>query len=69
MVRSYGGRMFKINKAMGVFFSESSLSALTLSVPHFRRHLSSAFLFLFLFIYLFFNKLPLGKKFICKVKD
>ena len=48
MVRSYGVRIFKINKAMDVFFS------LTLSVPHFRRHLSSAFLFLFLFIYLIF---------------
>ena len=32
---------------------------LTLSAPNFRRHLSSA---------LFFNKLLIGKKFICKVE-
>ena len=34
---------------------------LTLSMPNFRRHLSSFFFFFF------FNKLSLAKKFICKV--
>ena len=37
---------------------------LTLSVPNFRQHLSSAFFF---FIF-YFNKLSFGKTFICKVE-
>ena len=48
---------------------------LTLSRPNFRRHLSSVFFFFFFFFCFFFvlfcfcfNKLLLGKKFICKVE-
>ena len=39
----------------------------TLSMPNFRRHLSSAFFFFFFFFF-FFNELSLRKKFICKVE-
>ena len=41
---------------------------LTLSAPNFRRHLSSAFFFFFLLLFFYFNKLSLGKTFICKVE-
>ena len=41
--------------------------SLTLSVPNFRLHLSSVFFLFFLsFFFFFFNKLSIGKKFICK---
>ena len=84
LARCYNGSLCKSNKAPVPF--DKSIKAKKkkkkkkLSLPNFRRHLSSVFFFFFFFFFCFFccffffciffvfNKLLLGRKFLCKVE-